>query len=154
MGKFIEIKQKGNITEVVLNRPETYNAFNLEMMTELAKHLNQLAMDNSVRGVSITGTRFDEPISSARALEWGLATKIVEDGTVLEEANGMLDKLIEKSNHSFGWSKRLITDSFNNSLESRLEFEKEGLSDCASHVDGQEGLKAFMENANPYFGDK
>ena len=55
MGKFIETKQKGKITEVVLNRPETYNAFNLEMISELSKHLTQLAKDNSVRGVSITG---------------------------------------------------------------------------------------------------
>ena len=55
VNKFIEIKQNGNITEVVLNRPESYNAFNLEMITELAKHLTQLATDNSVRGVTITG---------------------------------------------------------------------------------------------------
>jgi enoyl-CoA hydratase/carnithine racemase len=53
MSKFIKIKQNGNITEVVLNRPESYNAFNLEMITELAKHLTQLASDNSVRGMPI-----------------------------------------------------------------------------------------------------
>ena len=49
MSTYIEILQKGNITEVVLSRPEAYNAFNLEMITELAQHLTQLATDDSVR---------------------------------------------------------------------------------------------------------
>ena len=29
---------------------------------------------------------FDEPISSTRALDWGLVTKVVEDGQALDEA--------------------------------------------------------------------
>ncbi|MCD4717887.1 MAG: enoyl-CoA hydratase/isomerase family protein [Desulfobacterales bacterium] len=261
MSKFIEINQDGNITEVVLNRPESYNAFNLEMTIELAKDLTQLATDNSVRGIIITGkgkafcaggdlkwavefsenagssfhtlasqfhlavleirrmkkpvvaaingtaagggfslalacdfrimeksaimkqgytsnglcidgggtftlprivglsrsfeiAAFDDPISSAQALEWGLITKVVDDGTVLEEAKSMLNRLTKKSTYSFGWSKKLLTDSFTNSLESQLEMEREGLSDCANHSDGQEGLKAFIEKRKPTFGNK
>lgn len=261
MSKFIEINQNGNITEIFLNRPELYNAFNIEMITELAKHLTQLATDNSVRGITITGkgkafcaggdlkwavdfsekasssfhtlasqfhlavveirrmkkpvvaaingtaagggfslalacdfrimeksailrqaytsnglcidgggtftlprivglsrsleiAAFDDPIPSAQALEWGLVTKVVDDGTVLEEAKSMLNRLIMKSTYSFGWSKKLLTDSFNNSLESHLELEREGLSNCANHSDGQEGLKAFIEKRKPIFGNK
>ena len=259
MGKFIEIRQKGDIAEIFLNRPESYNAFNLEMVTELTRHLLQSATDDSVRGIAITGkgtafcaggdlkwavefsekagisfhalasqfhlavleirrikkpvvaaingtaagggfslalacdfrimeksalfrqaytsnglcidgggtfilpriiglprsleiAAFDEPIPSAQALEWGLVTKVVEDGTALEEAGSMLNKLVKKSAYSFGWSKRLFTDSFNNSLESHLELEREGLSDCANSTDGQEGLKAFIEKRGPIFG--
>jgi len=261
MSKFIEINQNGNITEIFLNRPELYNAFNIEMITELAKHLTQLATDNSVRGITITGkgkafcaggdlkwavdfsekasssfhtlasqfhlavveirrmkkpvvaaingtaagggfslalacdfrimeksailrqaytsnglcidgggtftlprivglsrsleiAAFDDPIPSAQALEWGLVTKVVDDGTAFEEAKSMLNRLIKKSTYSFGWSKKLLTDSFNNSLESHLELEREGLSDCANHSDGQEGLKAFIEKRKPIFGNK
>jgi 2-(1,2-epoxy-1,2-dihydrophenyl)acetyl-CoA isomerase len=259
MNQYIEIKQNGNITEVVLNRPETYNAFNLEMITELAKHLTQLAKDDSVKSIAITGNgkafcaggdlkwavefsdkagssfhtlasqlhlsiveirrmakpviaaingmaagagfslalacdfrvmgksailkqaytsnglcidgggtftlprivglarsmeiaAFDDPISSTKALEWGLVTKVVDDETILEEAKSMLNRLLEKSLYSFGWSKKLLTDSFNHSLESHLELEREGLSDCANHSDGQEGLKAFIEKRKPMFG--
>ncbi len=261
MNKYIEIKQHGNVTEVVLNRPESYNAFNLEMITELANDLTQIATDNSVRGVAITGkgkafcaggdlkwatefskkagssfhalasqlhlatveirrmkkpviaaingtaagagfslalacdfriieksailrqaytsnglcingggtfilprivglsrslevAAFDEPIPSAKALKWGLVTKVADDGMVLEEAHIMLNKLIKKSIYSFGWSKKLVTDSFNNSFESHLEFEREGLADCANHPDGQEGLKAFIEKRKPIFGNE
>ncbi len=259
MNKFIEIKRSGDIMEIVLNRPETYNAFNLEMITELARHLTQLAKDDSARGIIITGNgkafcaggdlkwaiefsdkagssfhtlasqlhlaiveirrmkkpviaaingtaagagfslalacdfrimgksailkqaytsnglsidgggtftlprivglarsmeiaAFDDPISSAKALEWGLVTKVVDDETILEEAKNMLNRLLEKSLYSFGWSKKLLTDSFNHSLESHLELEREGLSACANHSDGQEGLKAFIEKRKPMFG--
>ena len=96
---------------------------------------------------------FDDPISSTKALEWGLVTKVVDDETILEEAKSMLNRLLEKSLYSFGWSKRLLTDSFNHFLESHLELEREGLSDCANHSDGQEGLKAFIEKRKPVFGN-
>jgi 2-(1,2-epoxy-1,2-dihydrophenyl)acetyl-CoA isomerase len=258
MSKYIEVNQNGLITEIILGRPDTYNAFNIDMITELANHLTQLASDDSVRGIAITGmgkafcaggdlkwavgfsekagssfhalasqlhlatveirrmkkpvvaaingtaagagfslalvcdfrimeqsaimrqayssnglcidgggtftlprivglarsleiAAFDEPISSGQALQWGLVTKVVDDGTALEEAKSMLNLLIKKSIHSFGWAKRLMTDSFNHSFESHLELEREGLSDCADHADGQEGLKAFIEKRKPVF---
>lgn len=261
MGNFIETKRKGPITEVILNRPEAYNAFHLEMVTELAQQLTQLATDNSVRGVCLTGAgkafctggdlkwaigfaeqagssfhtlasqfhlavveirrmskpvvaaingmaagggfslalacdfrimeksavlkqaytsnglcidgggtftlprivglaraleiaAFDEPISAAQAVKWGLVTRVVDDGTALAEADRLLEKLAGKSNCSFGWSKKLLNDSFNNSLESHLELEREGLADCANQPDGQEGLKAFMEKRRPIFDGK
>ena len=78
-------------------------------------------------------------------------TKVVDDGKALDEAVNMLEKLVKNSGHSFGWSKRLLTDSFNNSLEMHLELEREGLSNCADHPDGQEGLKAFVEKRKPKF---
>ena len=260
MSKFLELKQNGKITEIVLCRPETYNAFNLEMITDFANQLTQLAADNSVRGVAITGkgkafcaggdlkwavefsekpgssfhtlasqlhlaiveirrmkkpvvaaingtaagagfslalacdfrimeksailrqaytsnglcingggtftlprivglarsleiAAFDNPIPSEQAAQWGLVTEVVEDGMALKEAINMLNRLMKNSTHSFGWSKRLITDSFNNSFESHLELEREGLFNCANHTDGREGLKAFIEKRKPIFGE-
>ncbi len=94
---------------------------------------------------------FDKPISSAQALEWGLVTKIVPDDQVLSEALGMLDELIKTALHSFAWSKRLMTNSFNNTLETQLELERQGISDCAAHPNGQEGIQAFVEKRKPSF---
>jgi 2-(1,2-epoxy-1,2-dihydrophenyl)acetyl-CoA isomerase len=95
----------------------------------------------------------DEPISSEQASQWALVTKVVDDGTALEEAKSMLKMLLKKSTHSFGWSKRLLIDSFNHSFEAHLELEREGLSDCANHPDGQEGLKAFIEKRKAIFSN-
>lgn len=258
MSTLIEIKKHGSATEVALNRMEAYNAFNLEMITQLAIQLTKLATDDSVKGITITGkgkafcaggdlkwasefaekkgasfhtlaaqlhsaiveirrmrkpvvaaingiaagagfslalacdfriieksailrqaytsnglcidgggtftlprivglarsleiAAFDNPISAHQALEWGLVTKVVDDSRAVEEAISMLNMLAKGSLHSFGWSKKLLTDSFSNSLESHLELEREGLSACADSPDGQEGLKAFMEKRKPTF---
>jgi 2-(1,2-epoxy-1,2-dihydrophenyl)acetyl-CoA isomerase len=94
---------------------------------------------------------FDQPISSAKALEWGLVTKVVSNEKVGEEALSMLDGLVISALHSFAWSKRLLTESFTNSLETQLELERQGISDCARHPDGQEGIKAFVEKRKPVF---
>ena len=94
---------------------------------------------------------FDRPISSAQALEWGLVTKVVQDNQVLEEGLSMLEELAKSSLHSFAWSKRLLIDSLNNPLETQLELERQGISDCARHPNGQEGLKAFLEKRKPVF---
>ena len=96
---------------------------------------------------------FDEPISSARALEWGLVTRVVPDSTVVEEALSMLQALAKSALHSFAWSKRLLTESFNHTLETQLELERQGISDCARHPNGQEGIRAFVEKRKPVFSN-
>ncbi|SHK47605.1 Enoyl-CoA hydratase [Desulfatibacillum alkenivorans DSM 16219] len=259
MSTYIKTEQNGSFAEVVLNRPKAFNSFHLEMITELTRELTRLAVDDSVRGVLITGEGkafcaggdlkwvtefaakpgasfhtlaaqfhngiveirrmekpvvaavngvaagggfslalacdfrvmgksavlkqaytsnglcidgggtytlprlvgmaraleiavFDEAITAEKALEWGLATKVVEDESVLQEARAMLEVLSKKSMHSIGWSKRLLMDSFNNTLEYQLELERQGLGACGDHPDGREGLSAFVEKRKPKFG--
>lgn len=94
---------------------------------------------------------FDEPIGSSQALGWGLVTKVVPDSEVQKEALALLEGLSKTSLHSFAWSKRLFLESFNNTLESQLELERQGISVCAGHPDGQEGVKAFVEKRKPIF---
>lgn len=258
MTQSIKIKKDGEIVEILLNRPETFNAFNLNMIELLAKCLISLAMDESVSVLIISGegkafcaggdlkwalnfpggpaaafhelaaryhqatleilrmrkpviagingiaagggfslalacdfrvmaksailrqgytsnglcidgggtftlprliglaramevVAFDKPISSEQALAWGLATKVVEDGRVLEGARKMARELAKGSLHSFGWCKQLLTDSFHTAFEAHIERERLGLSSCAAHPDGQEGLRAFAEKRKPMF---
>lgn len=94
---------------------------------------------------------FDRPISSEQALSWGLVTKVIAQERVLEEATHMTRELINGSLHSFGWSKRLLTDSFNSSFETHIERERRGLRCCADHPEGREGLRAFAEKRKPIF---
>ena len=94
---------------------------------------------------------FDEPISVSKALEWGLVTKVAADDQVLEEAIRMLERLEKSSLHSFAWSKKLVTDSWNNTLETQLELERQGISNCAAHPDGQEGIHSFVVKRRPDF---
>ncbi|MEJ2164797.1 MAG: enoyl-CoA hydratase-related protein [Desulfobacterales bacterium] len=94
---------------------------------------------------------FDEPISSERALAWGLATSVVEDGQALNQATKTAQQLAQKSLNSFAWCKKLITDSFNTSFETQIERERAALEACADHADGLEGLRAFSEKRKPNF---
>ncbi len=251
-------QQHENILQVTLNRPESYNALNMDMMEWLGRTMASAAVDDSIRGVMLTGNgkafcsggdlkwisqqqesagsvlyrlapqfhvaiteirrmgkpvvaaingiaagggfslalacdfrvmgqsatlrqaytssglsmdgggsfalprlvglaqameimAFDQPISSAQALEWGLITKVAPDEEVQKEALLMLEKLSKTALHSFAWSKKLMLESFNNTLETQLELERQGISDCAAHPEGQEGIKAFMEKRKPSF---
>ncbi len=94
---------------------------------------------------------FDRPISSEQALAWGLVTKVVKDEDVIEEATQMARELARGSSASFGWSKRLLTDSFDSSFETQIERERDGLSACSETAEGTEGLRAFSEKRKPVF---
>ena len=261
MRELIELKQHDTIAQVALNRPEAFNAFNYELVSQLAGHLTALAGEDNVRGLVITGrgkafcaggdlkwalshlngpaaafhtlasqfhlavleirrmkkpvvaavngvaagggfslalacdfrvmdqsatlnqaytsaglcidgggtftlpklvgyaraleiAAFDKPISSARALDWGLVTQVAPHGQALSEAMSMAQDLAQKSLNSFAWTKKLITDSFNTSFETQIEIERAALESCADHPDGQEGLTAFAEKRKPMFAKK
>ena len=94
---------------------------------------------------------FDPPISSAQAFAWGLVTKVVPDAEVVSEALAMVTKITQGALYSFSWSKGLMLNSLNNTLETQLELEREGISDCAAHPHGQEGIRAFVEKRKPSF---
>jgi len=254
----VKVRKKGVIAQVLLNRPEVYNAVNYDLIDCLTDHMVALASDSKVRGVVISGegkafcsggdlkwaasfpqglqasfhalggriheavieirrmrkpviaavngitagagfclalacdfrvmarsayfkgsytsnglcidgggtyllprvvgaaralqiTAFNMSISSEQCLEWGLATKVVEDGQALEEATAMARELANGSINSFGWTKRLLSDSYSASFEEHLEHEREGLCDCAGHPDGIEGVRAFSEKRKPKF---
>ena len=258
MSNLILTQQHENILEIAINRPEAYNALNLDVMMLLSDALASAATDDSIKGIMLTGkgkafcsggdlkwisqqaddagstlhrlapqfhiaiteirrmgkpvvaaingiaagggfslalacdfrvmaesavlrqaysssglsidgggtfalprlvglaraleiAAFDETISSAKALEWGLVTKVVPDSEVQREALSMLQGLAKSALHSFAWSKRLLTESLANTLETQLELERQGISDCARHPNGQEGLKAFLEKRKPVF---
>ena len=259
MSELIEVVKTDAIAQITLNRPEAYNAFNYNLVSQLANHLTTLAGDDNVGGVVVTGrgkafcaggdlkwalgyparpgaafhtlaslfhqaileirrmnkpvvaavngvaagggfslalacdfrvmeksavfrqaytsnglcidgggtftlprlvgyaraleiAAFDEPISADQALSWGLVTKVVEDGQALAEATTMVQLLARRSLNSYGWTKKLITDAFNTSLESQLELERSALEACADHPDGREGLAAFSEKRKPKYG--
>ncbi len=64
----MEISSHGSNRELTLNRPQAFNAFNLEMMTDLAHQLQRLATDSEVKGVVITGR--GKAFCAGGDLEW------------------------------------------------------------------------------------
>ena len=97
---------------------------------------------------------FDKPISAEQALAWGLATEVAEPGRALERAEAMIQTIEKMPLTSFIASKKLILDSFNTSIESQLERERELLAWCAESANGREGIQAFLEKRKPVFNKK
>ena len=96
---------------------------------------------------------FDEPIAADRALAWGLVTRVIPDAQLSDAALDMARTLAQKSLHTFGQVKTLLTDAFDTSWEAQLERERRGLAACAGHADGLEGLRAFVEKRPPRYND-
>lgn len=94
---------------------------------------------------------FDKPISAEQALAWGLVTEVAEPGQALERARAMIKTIEKMPLTSFIASKKLILDSFNTSIESQLERERELLVWCAESTNGREGIQAFLEKRKPVF---
>ncbi len=94
---------------------------------------------------------FDDPIFPEKALEYGLINLIVNDDELIAESEKLINKIFSVSLNSFGISKQLIYDSFSNTFESQLEHERIGLSACADHSDGREGIRAFIEKRRPRY---
>ncbi len=51
----ILLKQENHMAEICLNRPESLNAFNVSLATELGKILGQVAKDKKIRAVILRG---------------------------------------------------------------------------------------------------
>ncbi|MFO1372191.1 MAG: enoyl-CoA hydratase-related protein [Candidatus Competibacteraceae bacterium] len=94
---------------------------------------------------------FDAPIATDQALAWGLVTRVAPDAQLLDAALDLAQTLAQKSLHTFGHVKTLLTDSFDTPWEAQLERERRGLATCAGHADGLEGMQAFVEKRPPRY---
>ena len=70
MNELIEIERHDNVAEVALNRPEAFNAFNYNMVSQLANQLTALAGDDHVRAVILTGR--GKAFCAGGDLKWAL----------------------------------------------------------------------------------
>jgi len=66
----IRLKKDGGIVEVLFNRPEAFNAFDLDMIGLLEKCLISLAMDDSVSALVISGE--GKAFCAGGDLKWAL----------------------------------------------------------------------------------
>jgi 2-(1,2-epoxy-1,2-dihydrophenyl)acetyl-CoA isomerase len=70
MKELIRIKKESGIAEVLLNRPDAFNALDLDLAELLAKCLTNIAMDDSVAVVVITGE--GKAFCAGGDLKWAL----------------------------------------------------------------------------------
>lgn len=93
-------------------------------------------------------------LSATEAEQWGLVNQVVADAELLNEAGKLARQLAQGPTRAFGMVKKLLTASFDNSLETQLEMESRGISAMTMTADGREGVSAFLEKRKPQFRGK
>jgi len=90
-------------------------------------------------------------LSARKALEWGLVNKIVADEELMAEADTLARAIAAGPTRSFGTVKKLLNESFSETLETQMEREARGIVDMAKTGDSKEGIAAFFEKRRPNF---
>ncbi len=90
-------------------------------------------------------------LSASEALEWGLVTRVVPDDEVLSTSLDLARELASGPTLAFGAVKRLLHETFSETLESQMEREARAIAAMTHTHDGREGVTAFLEKRPPRF---
>jgi 2-(1,2-epoxy-1,2-dihydrophenyl)acetyl-CoA isomerase len=93
----------------------------------------------------------DRPIQPDEAVELGLATESVPADEFEARVDELAAKLGSGPTHAYGAAKRLLTRSFDRSLEEQLAAETDAIATASETDDHAEGVAAFVADREPEF---
>lgn len=93
----------------------------------------------------------DEMIEPAAAVELGLATEVVASDEFDERHGELAARMADGPTVALGLTKRLMTESFDASLESQLAAETERIVAACRTADFSRGHAAFFAGEDPEF---
>lgn len=93
----------------------------------------------------------DEPIPPEDAVEMGLATEAVAAEEFEDRLDELASNLAAGPTHALGSVTRLLTESFDRSLESQLAEETDAIARATRTDDFGRGLDAFFGDGEPEF---
>ena len=92
-----------------------------------------------------------EPVSSEKAEALGMIYAVYEDAEFESKTLELARSIAAMPTKGLGYTKRLLNQSFNNSLEDQLDLEAATQSLSAHTDDHKEGIQAFLEKRTPKF---
>jgi 2-(1,2-epoxy-1,2-dihydrophenyl)acetyl-CoA isomerase len=92
-----------------------------------------------------------EPLTAARAAEWGLIWQAVTDDKLMGEAHALTDRLASQATVGLGLIKRALDAAESNDLDAQLDLERDLQAEAAATPDHAEGLQAFLEKRRASF---
>jgi 2-(1,2-epoxy-1,2-dihydrophenyl)acetyl-CoA isomerase len=96
-------------------------------------------------------TLLGDKITADEAAEMGMVYRVYDDEAFVHSWQTVAETLARGATRAFALTKRLINESFGNSLEAQLELEKELQAEAGGTADFAEGVRAFLEKRKPEF---
>ena len=95
-----------------------------------------------------------EPVSAEKAEVLGMIYAVYEDAEFGPKSLELARSIAAMPTKGLGYTKRLLNQSFNNSLEDQLALEAATQALSAHTDDHKEGIQAFLEKRTPKFTGK
>ena len=90
-------------------------------------------------------------LSGHEAVQWGIATKVVPDDRLAEEASGLATQLAAGPTRAYAAAKRLMHSGWLTPLETQVENELRSIAELAASEDAREAIAAFGAKRPPVF---
>jgi 2-(1,2-epoxy-1,2-dihydrophenyl)acetyl-CoA isomerase len=90
-------------------------------------------------------------VRAEEAASLGLVTRVVEAGTLPVETRTLAEALAKSATAALGATRRMLVESYSNTLEDQLALESRVISNQSRSYEGREGVAAFLEKRPPRF---
>jgi 2-(1,2-epoxy-1,2-dihydrophenyl)acetyl-CoA isomerase len=92
-----------------------------------------------------------ERITAEQSLDLGLITRVVDDETLMDEAQGIASRLAQGPSIALGLIRKQVAAALNQTLDEVLETEKVNQAIAGRTKDFREALTAFAQKRTPEF---
>jgi 2-(1,2-epoxy-1,2-dihydrophenyl)acetyl-CoA isomerase len=96
-------------------------------------------------------TYLNRTLSAAEALDWGIATRVVPDDQLAEQAHALGAQLAAGPTRAYAAAKRLMHSGCTTPLETQIELELRSIGEMARTEDAREAIAAFNAKRTPQF---
>ena len=85
------------------------------------------------------------------ALHWGLVTEVADDADFADRVDDLASDIASGARGATAAVKKLLLTTYNNGIETQMEFESRLIGANAAGADGGEGIDAFLNKRAPRF---
>lgn len=117
--------------------PDSGGTWNLPRAVGLAR----------AKGLAMLGDR----LPAETAASWGMIWQCVDDDALMDEAQRMARHFATQPTRALGRIKKLLHESFNNTLGEQLAMEQKAMHELGQSEDYREGVAAFLGKREPVF---